>query len=316
MDARHKRRMALLVGFVFSGCGLPPEEAEPPSFASRHQAVVQDNGTNLNGTNLNGTNLNGTNLNGTNLNGTNLNSAKLSGVSVEAAWLQGGEIQVRMPGGQVVTGQEVVGLKLQGTDSEGAEIKLKISAATAGSGSNADVWYYSVEYKDLEGAWQPLCAYDGKAVAVAGRWDYRSGVEGGGSHLDDPSMFTLGCRGAAIAKCVELGYKPWASSESGSLSQHHQACTRLLRGDYCGNGTAYTQNGRWVNLYDAVGVQQDTENWSFEAEWTANGAECFSLVNRANLDLVPCFVPKLSLTCGLHSHFSQGTLLMSEIPLL
>src|SRR5207302_1954997 len=49
---------------------------------------------------------------------------------------------------------------------------------------------------------------------------------------------------------------------------------RMIRADYCGDGTSWTVNGRRINVYDGLGVQTDTASWSFEAEWDAHGARC------------------------------------------
>jgi hypothetical protein len=107
-----------------------------------------------------------------------------------------------------------------------------------------------------------------------------------------------------------MGYKPW-----NGLADHHQACTRMVRADYCGDGTAHTLNGRAINLYDGLGVQVDTLNWSFEAEWTPDGARC--IVNRRAKDLlasVPaCLRDKIFSDCGNPESFTSGrALLMSE----
>lgn len=177
---------------------------------------------------------------------------------------------------------------------------------------------YRVKYWDVQKQnWLPLCRRpDGtevSAIPVAGRWDYRQGVLGGGSKLDDPSTFTFACEGSAITKCIHLGYKPWATVNGTSLAGHHQTCTRLIRADFCGDGTSYTVDGQWVNLYDGVGLQQDTEEWYLEAEWDGAGARCFSPHNRYHSH-VPCYLERTQSACGQLSHFSTGTLLMSESP--
>ena len=97
------------------------------------------------------------------------------------------------------------------------------------------------------------------------------GVPGGGSYHPESSDFTIACRGSAIAKCVELGYKPWTGVTSQLAS-----CVRLLRADFCGTGTSYTKDGQLVNLYDNLGIQKDTEAWSLEAGWNPQGATCIA----------------------------------------
>ena len=156
------------------------------------------------------------------------------------------------------------------------------------------------------------------AVPITGVWDYGSGVVGGGSYTPDPSRFTFGCRKTAIAKCVEMGYKPWKTlpSGAGTYQDHLVACTRMLRADYCGDGYSWTVNGTPINVYDGVGVQADTEGWALEAEWTANGAACMgSSVGRYTLrgSIAPsCSGATRTATCGDLADFDAGAKLMNE----
>ena len=46
--------------------------------------------------------------------------------------------------------------------------------------------------------------------------------------------------------------------------------------DYFGDGRSFTVDGALLNLYDGLGIQEDTEAWSFEAEWGPEGARCVS----------------------------------------
>jgi hypothetical protein len=149
------------------------------------------------------------------------------------------------------------------------------------------------------------------AIPVQGRWSYAEGAPGGGAKIADSNAFTFGCCGAAIAKCVEAGYKPWKlkPNGSGTLENHHQACTRLLRADYCGDGTAWTVDGRPINLYDFIGIQSDTETWTWEAVWTVGGAMC--LFNERVIDATqpypPCFSDKT--TCDFGYSLADALLL-------
>jgi hypothetical protein len=282
---------------------------EPEPFKTLQQEGVVSNGTNLNGTNLNGTNLNGTNL----------NSFRLGGLSVQSVQLVGSMFQGTSSNGVPMQGTDFVGVELDGQTSGGSVVRLRIDAATTGTGTNQDVWLYTVSYKDRPGHWSPICKDENQqavaAVAVAGRWDYGQGVPGGGSHIAEAGTVTLGCRGAGIAKCVEIGYKPWVSLNGVSLANHHQACTRMMRADFCGNGQPYTREGTLINVYDSLGVQQDTQNWIFESEWGTHGARCMGVYNRAKLQL-PCYLENLLTDCALIPSFQGGTLLMTETPVL
>ena len=118
----------------------------------------------------------------------------------------------------------------------------------------------------------------------------------GGKWSFNGSNISFACRGSSIAKCVEAGYKPWVDpntegddddDESGRLqyrsksranqASHLQACVRMFRADYCGDGTSYTVNGRTVEFWDSMRYQTRTQpSWDFEAAWDENGVRCLS----------------------------------------
>ncbi|HYO59105.1 ADYC domain-containing protein [Archangium sp.] len=302
--------MVGMVGVV--ACGgealVPLEEQSDESAAARGVR----NGSNLNGSNLNGSNLNGSELNDLSL------ARMLVSVDYAGAWLEGSTFHGWYSGSHV-SGMDFVQARFLGNLGEGGQVELRVDAITPGLGANQDVWTYRVSYREpTDGQWYPICrdasGQPADAIAVAGRWDYRQGLAGvGGAKYDDPRAFTFACEGAAIAKCIRLGYKPWASTGGVNLAAHHQACTRLIRADYCGDGTSHTVDGQWVNLYDAVGVQQDTESWGLEAEWDTEGARCFTEHNRAPAP-VSCPGAPRKTECGTAEAFSSGTLLQSETP--
>jgi hypothetical protein len=114
----------------------------------------------------------------------------------------------------------------------------------------------------------------------------------------------------AIAKCIDAGYKPWKSVNGTSLANHHQACTRMLRADYCGTGASYTTDGMALNVLDSLGIQRDTRgstpqyDWTFDAEWDADGARCIDDYRAQRPD---CFSAKNR--CRFSSTFTSGTLI-------
>jgi hypothetical protein len=92
---------------------------------------------------------------------------------------------------------------------------------------------------------------------------------------------------------VRLGYKPWKNSRDGvSLWELHQACTRMLRADYCGDGTPHTRDGTRVEVYDTMGIQspEPESGLSFEAGWRADGAVCVRKVRIAELTSLEALV--------------------------
>jgi hypothetical protein len=215
----------------------------------------------------------------------------------------------------------MVGASFHGTSDTGASVSLFVTRVTREAPPDDDSWDYEVWYADpLHRTFWPLCRdATGNvlpAFAVDGYWSYARGVTGGGAKIVDGTRFTFACKGeGAIGKCVSpLGYKPWASLNGVSLDRYHQTCVRLIRADFCGDGTPHTQNGNVVDLYDGLGLQQDTENdWLFEAEWDENGARCFNPLNRSRT-AVSCYAERASATCGSLGDFNAGTLMMDEVP--
>lgn len=295
---------AAVVALAFAACGSAVERS-----AVSRSAVTVDNGRDLNGRDLNGRDLNGRDLNGRDLNGRDLNGRDLNGrdlngrlfggAAFDAELVLDGSELVVVSGGEVVArGADTLGLHL--TTAEGLDYRID------GASLSGDVWGYevAVRWKD----WAPLC--EAGVVALSGYWDVRQGVETGGDHVPDPGVITFACGEGALGKCVENGYGPWRSARQGAL---HQACTRAIRADYCGDGRSLTRDGTWINLFDADGIQVDSEPWSFEAEWDADGARCVDSMRRSRGAFVPrCGRPLSSPACGDPGHFAEGTLLMTE----
>jgi hypothetical protein len=284
-------KLALAGALSLTGCVA---DESNPTVGETEQHSEIDNGTSFNGIALNGIALNGIALNGIALNGIALNGIALNGIALNGIALNG--------------------TTWTGLLSNGARLPLRIDSSFLGTGSNSDVGMYGVSYENDTG-WQPLCGIDSAgepilALAVPGTWNYATGVVGGGAYTASDS-FTFACRGKSIAKCVELGYKPW-----NGYADHMQSCIRLLRSDFCGDGTAYTVDGNKVNLYDNVGIQPDTMSWYVEAEWQPSGAVCITQSRMTRFanggGVVPPCASELArgTTCGT---FANGAFLIDEI---
>ena len=277
------------------------------------QASLSTNGMSLNGMSLNGMSLNGMSLNGMSLNGMSLNGMSLNGMSLNGMSLNGtllGGTRSGLP----ISGAGLVGTQLNGTLSNGSTLLLRVDSAVTLPAPNTDVWAYGVSYALAGGSWSTLCGLSGGvpilALPLAGTWSNASGVAGGGAWTTSATAFTFGCRGTALAKCVELGYKPWKTVGSTLLRNHHQACTRMLRADYCGNGKSWTVNGTLINVYDSKGIQADATSWHTDAEWVSSGAKCVDSARVLQPGEPSCFVQlRNNHSCG---SFDHGALLIDE----
>ena len=120
-----------------------------------------------------------------------------------------------------------------------------------------------------------------------------------GDYQAAEGVYSLQCTSGASGKCVRWGYKPWATGPDGrSLWDHHQACTRMARADYCGNGTSHTKDGTTINMYDPLGIQlsDPSPDFSFEAAWGPQGALCVRKVrwpDIASLEALAASCPRL-----------------------
>ncbi|WP_199749596.1 ADYC domain-containing protein [Corallococcus sp. AB038B] len=311
-----QRVFAACLAVVAVGCGTESSEPEAPSLRTQVAEVVSPNGRNLNGRNLNGRNLNNDELGGMLVSVAYSGATSTSGKALTNVRLQGSAF-VGLDGPNPVTGMGFNGARFVGKLGDGSTLPVRVDGISQGSGVDSDLWSYQVSYQGSDGSWRSVCqdANGGSlsAIAVAGRWNYLQGVAGGGEKIEDATAFTFACEGAAIAKCMHFGYKPWATVNGQSLAGHHQACTRMVRADFCGDGASHTTDGQWVNLYDGVGVQTDTESWSTEAEWNEAGARCFTSETRAHAP-VTCSGFNPIPDCGSTSHFQSGTRLISESP--
>jgi hypothetical protein len=294
-------KTAIALCLVCSACAITSED----TLGETSQQATSSNGISLNGISLNGISLNGISLNGISLNGISLNGTSLLGAKITA--------QVSSTSGPPLSGLSVLGSTWTATAANGAAVKLFIEAGFPGASPNADLWFYAVSYQTTTG-WYPLCGVDSQglpvlAVTVAGVWSATS--TDAASYGPSTTQFTFACRARTVAKCVELGYKTFKG-----YTNQMTSCVRLLRGDYCGNGTAHTVDGTVLNLYDNVGVQTDTKAWPKEAEWTPSGARCINSDNDARYQLLAqgdpgCTGKLMTTTCG--KSFANGAVLIDEL---
>jgi len=194
---------------------------------------------------------------------------------------------LKLEGGRLVTlpsARSVVGTVLQGTASDGKPVEVAICGAEPSAEDPGMVWYRIEAWNDVAQEWENPCVAldrvpDPRALAVSGTWD------ASGAHQGDPGKLTFACENGAITKCINWGYKPWASRDGQSLASLHQACTRMARADYCGNGRSHTHEDTTIDMYDRLGVlartveasvDWDPKRASFEAAWAPDGATCLA----------------------------------------
>ncbi len=263
---------AVLGLLALTACAVPA--GDEPDVAS-----VEQQGVNMQGVNMQGVNMQGFALDGITLNG-----------DLRHARVERGEL-VAERGKVTLRGAALAGAKLlaQAIDAEGTTLALEYRIASVASESTAydptntgGTFLYNLEQRVGDG-WQPACPadQDGRRVAipVAATFDVT------GARVEVPGMFTFACTTGVIAKCYRWGYKPWLGGYGGAdFSDLHWTCTRMARGDYCGDGTPHTRNGTAINHWDRLPYPGPIQKHGllsplgmlFEAGWTTTGAVCVS----------------------------------------
>ena len=280
MHSSQQVLLALVLGMAGVCC-----EATGEPVALRESASINSQGVSMQGVSMQGVSLQGVSLQGVSMQGVSMQGMSLSGTVLSGQVVENGTLRT-------LSGADLVGAQLTGMDENGMPVLLTIAAVDVDPlDALGEILLYTVLYQDRSGAWQNLCTADPtglqRAVPMAGLWDARGG------HHDSASEFTLGCTSGVIAKCARWGYRPWESVGGQSLVDLHQACTRMARADYCGDGVSHTRNGTYIDMYDVLGIQRQVprDGMLFEAAWTPTGAYC---VARERWNLL---APTLLLEC-------------------
>ncbi len=141
--------------------------------------------------------------------------------------------------------------------------------------ADPDILLHTFSTRDALSDWHNPCTADrnGKreGFPLPGRWD-----ENGRFH-PGPEYIAVTCTDGAQAKCVRFGYKPWKTPpRGGTMVPLYEACVRMVRADYCGDGVSATRDGTAVEIYDdqEVWTPDNLPGFRFEAGWTPQGAAC------------------------------------------
>jgi hypothetical protein len=267
--------------------------------------------------------LNGRSLNGTSLKGVSAQRIVVSGVELNEVLLDATRFQgwrgkrTSIP---EFADTDFLGATFQGDLSDGTTLTLRVDSIEPLPAPNSDLLGYAVTY-ETDAGWVPYCGQelDGTpalAIPMTGRWIDGENVKDAGKYDDNIDKgITFACRHAAIAKCVELGYRPWSKKDGDSLKPLTVACTRMLRADYCGTGVSYTLDGTLLDLNDKLAVQPIAEpGWGIEAAWGEHGAECITAGSSrfVNAGLIPSCYGSLRVKADCGSKFDGPKLVVNR----
>lgn len=236
------------------------EATESPAIrvcSEAHTQRIAVNGVSLQRIALNGIQSNGIQNNGIQGNGIQANGVQNNGVQIDGVRLEG----IQQSGIRLGAVSLDVGRTVMAVLSDGKTLGLTVTA-TERSAEQPDVVLHELSYQG-----ESICADGTKGVFVPGVWDGRA------AHHASDTMASFSCVSGAIAKCVLWGYDP--ERVGAGL---HQACTRMVRADYCGTGESFTRDGTSIDLFDTRGIQRaaNEPGFSFEAGWSEKGAVCVS----------------------------------------
>lgn len=278
-DAR-PRCCVILAAALLGGCSPPPSPYA--NLASGFSGLEARDTRELNGLSVNALRVRAMSATGRRTDGRELRFTPLADGRLGA---------VASDGTGVLTAAQLSGATVTATLEDGTSASYRIDAMD--TAAIPGVPLYVLSYFDGS-TFLPACGTDPTgsyapvgapipALALGDTWSL-----GTGSSQADPSRFTFTCVNAALGTCVIWGYKRWARQteclspddrsvcNEQDLSYAHQACTRLVRADYCGHGVPHTVGGTPLLVYDAFNLRTRGEaaGLTLEAEWRSDGAHC------------------------------------------
>ncbi len=188
---------------------------------------------------------------------------------------EGTQFRVSLSDGRVLRSPELVGARLSiATPAGPITIRIEQVERDPDARTN-DVWLHTLLVEQPDGSSFHLCAPgpDGRRQA----FPLASRMRADGRTENTPvEQFDLLCSAGARAKCVRFGYRPWVAD----TAPLYDACTRMVRADYCGEGEGTTLTGMSIDMFDDRGIQvaDNLPDQTFEAGWTADGAVCVNHV--------------------------------------
>lgn len=108
------------------------------------------------------------------------------------------------------------------------------------------------------------------AFPVAGYWDDDSV-----HNIMNNNIFSFACTKRDAAFCITTGYR---DDQGDDQVQLFEACTRMMRADYCGDGKSYTKDGTFITTWDNKGIAEEPSipQLVFEAAWNRKGVVCWA----------------------------------------
>jgi hypothetical protein len=206
--------------------------------------------------------------------------------------VNGTELVLTMEDGRVLRSADLVGAVLMiGVGNEQAAVTID-SVEEDPHSVGGDVFLHRFLLSDESGKVSDFCLPDAEGKSL------------GFPVPDGQGGFELTCTSGAIGKCVRWGYRFWEERDAGPpLRALHQACIRMTRADYGGDGSTFTRDGTLIAFCDRFGVNpcEGEGGMPFEAAWGADGAVCVAhprIAELTSLEALAAKYPRLSTHLG------------------
>lgn len=197
--------------------------------------------------------------------------------AISAVTVEGNAFRVAVAGAGVLAQDQLPGTVLVLGDGSGHKRRIRIDSVEHDPRDpRGEVMLYGLSREDpAAGGWSNLCQPDPDGRRLG--FPLAGAFTPDGRYLAAPERLLITCTGGAEGKCVRFGYKPWGKAADGrSLEPYYQACVRLVRADYGGDGIGHTRNGTPIDIFDAIGIQRDEPGpgMTLEAAFGPDGAVC------------------------------------------
>ena len=223
-----------------------------------------------------------------------------------------------------ISGGQLIGAKLHltynGTETfviRIAEVKEAPMWATLDGGNPRWIESYVFEWLDSANEWENVCSHPGDDDTL-GMNEFDTLVFEGDiidaqtkvvAPTTDKNVVNFGCAGSALAKMQLTGHTQFASKLGfATTATEKTTMLKLIVGDYCGTGKAFTVGGQvlqWADNKDWMKVSGPAIR---EAQWSATGATCLNtprlLANPPpiNTDYFPSLLKQIENTCNAAGH--------------
>jgi hypothetical protein len=176
-------------------------------------------------------------------------------VAMHSVEVGGTAFRVTLGDGRILPQHQLPGTILALGDGSGRQRRIRIDGVERDSKDPADeVVLYALSEQDLaSGEWHNLCLPDPDGRRLG--FPLAGAFTSDGRYEPTRKGILLTCTGGAEGKCVRFGYKPWGFGPNHlPLAPYYQACVRLVRADYCGDGIGHTRDGTPIDIFDTIGI--------------------------------------------------------------